>query len=102
MLDGKVLAAEIRRQVAAEVERRKKEDSSFKPALTILQVGGREDSNVYIRMKSKAAREVSASKNNNVARAVHPFLSARRSASSALKRIELLNEACIPTERAGL
>ena len=73
VLDGKALAAEIRRQVAAEVERRKTEDPSFKPALTILQVGGREDSNVYIRMKSKAAREVSASKNNNVFHAVHFF-----------------------------
>lgn len=59
VLDGKALAAEIRHKVAAEVEQAKKDDPTFKPGLTIIQVGGREDSNVYIRMKSKAAREVS-------------------------------------------
>lgn len=30
----------------------------FKPGLAIIQVGGREDSNVYIRMKIKAASEI--------------------------------------------
>jgi len=30
----------------------------FRPGLAIVQVGGREDSNVYIRMKLKAAEEV--------------------------------------------
>lgn len=30
----------------------------FKPCLAIVQVGGREDSNVYIRMKIKAAAEI--------------------------------------------
>ena len=30
----------------------------FKPGLAIVQVGGREDSNVYIRMKIKAAKEI--------------------------------------------
>lgn len=30
----------------------------FKPGLAIVQVGGREDSNVYIRMKKKAAEEI--------------------------------------------
>ena len=59
VLDGKALAAEIRHKVAAEVAQGRKEDPSFHPGLTIIQVGGREDSNVYIRMKSKAAREVS-------------------------------------------
>ena len=58
VLDGKALAAEIRRQLAAEVEEERKKDSTFLPGLAILQVGGREDSNVYIRMKTKAATEV--------------------------------------------
>lgn len=31
---------------------------NFKPGLAIVQVGGREDSNVYIRMKLKAATEI--------------------------------------------
>lgn len=30
----------------------------FKPGLAIVQVGGREDSNVYIRMKMKAAGQI--------------------------------------------
>lgn len=30
----------------------------FQPGLAIVQVGGREDSNVYIRMKMKAAVEI--------------------------------------------
>lgn len=30
----------------------------FRPGLAIVQVGGREDSNVYIRMKMKAATEI--------------------------------------------
>lgn len=30
----------------------------FVPGLCIVQVGGREDSNVYIRMKIKAAKEI--------------------------------------------
>lgn len=35
-----------------------KERPGFKPGLAIVQVGGREDSNVYIRMKIKAATEI--------------------------------------------
>lgn len=31
---------------------------NFRPGLKIVQVGGREDSNVYIRMKIKAATEI--------------------------------------------
>lgn len=31
---------------------------SFQPRLAIVQVGGREDSNVYIRMKLKAAERI--------------------------------------------
>lgn len=32
--------------------------AQFVPGLRIVQVGGREDSNVYIRMKIKAAQEI--------------------------------------------
>lgn len=31
---------------------------NFQPGLAIVQVGGREDSNVYIRMKMRAAVEI--------------------------------------------
>lgn len=59
VLDGRALAADVRRQLAAEVQEDQKKDPSYLPGLAILQVGGREDSNVYIRMKTKAANEVS-------------------------------------------
>lgn len=35
-----------------------KKQPGFRPGLAIVQVGGREDSNVYIRMKLKAAAEI--------------------------------------------
>ena len=59
-LDGKAAAAEIRRELADQVAAERAKDPSFSPGLVILQVGGREDSNVYIRMKTKAAQEVCA------------------------------------------
>ena len=58
ILDGKAVAADVRRGVAIQVEDARKNDASFVPGLAILQVGGREDSNLYIRMKTKAAEEV--------------------------------------------
>ena len=60
-LDGKAVAAEIRRELAAQVAAERERDPTVSPGLTILQVGGREDSNVYIRMKTKAAQEVAQS-----------------------------------------
>lgn len=36
----------------------KKKLTNFEPGLAIVQVGDREDSNVYIRMKIKAATEI--------------------------------------------
>lgn len=42
-----------------EVAKAKAEDGSFAPQLAIVQVGGREDSAVYIRMKIKAGEKVS-------------------------------------------
>ena len=58
LLSGKDASAEIRSSLAAEVTAtRSAVDPSFRPGLAIVQVGGREDSNVYIRMKLKAAAE---------------------------------------------
>lgn len=45
---------DLRKQVAEMRSR----TSSFQPRLAIVQVGGREDSNVYIRMKLKAAEDI--------------------------------------------
>jgi methylenetetrahydrofolate dehydrogenase (NADP+) / methenyltetrahydrofolate cyclohydrolase / formyltetrahydrofolate synthetase len=48
----------IRAELAKHVEVLKKQYPGFTPGLAIVQVGGREDSNVYIRMKMKAAEEI--------------------------------------------
>ena len=49
---------EIRTKLAQQVSELKAKYPGFAPGLTIVQVGGREDSNVYIRMKMKAADEI--------------------------------------------
>lgn len=45
---------DLKRRTAALAER----FDGFKPRLVIVQVGGRDDSNVYIRQKVKSAAEV--------------------------------------------
>jgi hypothetical protein len=58
VLSGKELALEVRAGLKRKVEQIQNNDPNFKPGLVIVQVGGREDSNVYIRMKLKAAEEI--------------------------------------------
>lgn len=58
ILSGRQIAKEIRENLAVDVKAIKDKHPEFKPVLTIVQVGGREDSNVYIRMKRRAAEEV--------------------------------------------
>lgn len=58
VLSGTDLAAEIRRDLAANVADLKNKIPDFVPRLAIVQVGGREDSNVYIKMKIKAASDI--------------------------------------------
>jgi hypothetical protein len=51
------------REVSAEIQQRLKEEvagMSVRPKLAVVQVGDREDSNVYIRMKRKFAEEIGA------------------------------------------
>merc|ERR1719300_1291957 len=60
-LSRKNMALEVREELRKKVEDIKSRDPTFKPALVIVQVGGREDSNVYIRMKLKAAEEIGIS-----------------------------------------
>lgn len=55
LLSGKDVATEIRHRLQVEVA---SYGQQFKPGLTIVQVGGRTDSNVYINMKLKAAQEI--------------------------------------------
>jgi len=57
-LSGKEVSEEIRQSLAAKVKAFQVNNPDFLPGLAIVQVGGREDSNVYIRMKLKAAEEI--------------------------------------------
>lgn len=58
VLSGTQTAKEVRAVLKAEITELKAKHPNFKPKLVIVQVGGREDSNVYIRQKMKAAAEV--------------------------------------------
>jgi len=53
VISGKLVSAQVRESLKEEVA-----GMAVTPKLVIVQVGGREDSNVYIRMKSKAAEEI--------------------------------------------
>ncbi|BFF89212.1 C-1-tetrahydrofolate synthase cytoplasmic [Drosophila madeirensis] len=55
---GRAVARTIHGELGNEVLSMKKLLPNFTPGLRIVQVGGREDSNVYIRMKIKAAEEI--------------------------------------------
>ncbi|XP_076645117.1 pug C-1-tetrahydrofolate synthase, cytoplasmic isoform X1 [Halictus rubicundus] len=58
VLSGTELAKEIREKLTKDVALLREKLPNFKPGLAIVQVGGREDSNVYIRMKIKAASDI--------------------------------------------
>lgn len=58
ILSGKEVAAEIRARVRSEIAEIRSRHPNLQPQLTIIQVGKREDSNVYIRMKRRAGEEV--------------------------------------------
>lgn len=53
-----IFLREIRENITKDVKALKEKISNFVPNLAIVQVGGREDSNVYIRMKIKAANDI--------------------------------------------
>lgn len=53
-----VFNREIRDTLRIEIAHIQKKLPNFSPGLAIVQVGGRDDSNVYIRMKIKAALDI--------------------------------------------
>ncbi|KAF2899774.1 hypothetical protein ILUMI_06411 [Ignelater luminosus] len=58
ILSGTKIAKEMQVQLTQDVANMKQLLPGFRPGLAIVQVGNREDSNVYIRMKMKAAAEI--------------------------------------------
>lgn len=57
-LKFQIFFRQIRDKLKQDVSAWKSKLPGFCPGLAIVQVGGREDSNVYIRMKIKAANEI--------------------------------------------
>lgn len=49
---------DIRDRVKEDIASTKAKYSYFKPCLAVVQVGAKEDSSVYVRMKAKAAQEI--------------------------------------------
>ncbi|KAI0461390.1 hypothetical protein LJB42_001059 [Komagataella kurtzmanii] len=57
-IDGKSISSELRLSIADEIKQLKQKNPGFEPRLTIIQVGDRPDSSVYVRMKLKSSEEV--------------------------------------------
>jgi len=58
LISGTLISKEIQEELRVEVAAMKEKYPDLVPKLAIVQVGGREDSNVYIRMKIKAASDI--------------------------------------------
>ena len=58
LLRGKEIAAGIREGIKRSIDELRAKYPSFRPQLTIVQVGDQSDSNVYINMKKKAGAEI--------------------------------------------
>ncbi len=84
-LSGRDVSADVREKLSAEVSAMRRDHPGFGgPGLTIVQVGGREDSNVYIRMKLQAAEKIGI-------RATHERLPRTVTQSELLRRLSELN-----------
>jgi len=58
ILSGKEISGELKKLIKDEVDSVKREHPNFKPGLAIVQVGDRQDSNVYVGMKVKTGTEL--------------------------------------------
>ncbi|XP_005399187.1 PREDICTED: C-1-tetrahydrofolate synthase, cytoplasmic [Chinchilla lanigera] len=85
ILDGKVVSAQIRQRLKNQVAQMKEQVPGFAPCLAILQVGDRDDSNLYINVKLKAAEEIGI-------KATHIKLPRSATESEVLKCVISLNE----------
>lgn len=56
-IDGKEVALKVRTRIHDEVKKFQAVHKNFNPYLTIIQVGDRQDSSTYVRMKLRAAQE---------------------------------------------
>ncbi|XP_048259043.1 C-1-tetrahydrofolate synthase, cytoplasmic-like [Haliotis rufescens] len=84
VLSGKEASADIRGKLKVEVQELQEKYPGLVPCLAIVQVGGREDSNVYINMKLKSAAEVGVD-------ARHIKISRTATQNEIIKTVEDLN-----------
>ncbi|EFX76603.1 hypothetical protein DAPPUDRAFT_198836 [Daphnia pulex] len=84
LLSGTEVAKNIRAALAEQVKQLKEQCSGFTPGLTIIQVGAREDSNIYIRMKMKAAEEIGI-------KATHTVLPSSTTQAELLRKLNKIN-----------
>ncbi|XP_050675314.1 C-1-tetrahydrofolate synthase, cytoplasmic isoform X2 [Leptidea sinapis] len=85
VVSGIELARSIQDGLRKQVSEMRSKVPNFQPQLAIVQVGGREDSNVYIRMKLKAAEDIGI-------RAEHIKLSRDCTEAELLTQLTALNE----------
>ncbi|MCI4382812.1 hypothetical protein PGIGA_G00019100 [Pangasianodon gigas] len=85
IISGKEVSAQVRERLKKQVEEMKTQDPNFRPGLVVLQVGNREDSNLYISMKMKAAAEIGIN-------AMHVRLPQTATEEEVLQRIREINE----------
>ncbi|XP_048340608.1 C-1-tetrahydrofolate synthase, cytoplasmic [Sphaerodactylus townsendi] len=85
ILSGKTVSAQVRERLKSQVATLKERVPGFRPGLAILQVGDRDDSNLYISMKLKAAAEIGINAN-------HIKLPNTASEAEVLRCINALNE----------
>uniref|UniRef100_G3TKZ3 C-1-tetrahydrofolate synthase, cytoplasmic n=1 Tax=Loxodonta africana TaxID=9785 RepID=G3TKZ3_LOXAF len=85
ILSGFLQSLQIRERLKNQVTQMKEQVPGFTPGLAILQVGNRDDSNLYINVKLKAAEEIGI-------KATHTKLPRTATESEVLKCIISLNE----------
>ncbi|XP_056401257.1 C-1-tetrahydrofolate synthase, cytoplasmic isoform X1 [Hyla sarda] len=85
VLSGKVISGLVRERLKNEVAAMEEKCTGFRPGLAILQVGDRDDSNLYISMKLKAAAEIGIN-------ASHVKLPRTATEAEVLSRIKSINE----------
>ncbi|KAI9813197.1 MAG: tetrahydrofolate synthase [Thelocarpon impressellum] len=57
LIDGTAIARRIRERIRDDIKTTQRDNPTYKPSLTIIQVGQRPDSSTYVRMKRKALDE---------------------------------------------
>ncbi|XP_007258277.3 C-1-tetrahydrofolate synthase, cytoplasmic isoform X2 [Astyanax mexicanus] len=85
IISGNKISQQVREQLKKNVAEMKSQLPGFRPGLVVLQVGDRDDSNLYIRMKLRAAAEIGIN-------ASHIRLPKTATEDEVLQTIEQVNE----------